>query len=26
LNGTLIGWGEFEVMGNRLAVRLTELV
>jgi flagellar motor switch/type III secretory pathway protein FliN len=25
LNGTLIGWGEFEVMGNHLAVRLTEL-
>ena len=25
LNGTLIGWGEFEVMGNNLAVRLTEL-
>ena len=26
LNGTLVGWGEFEVMGNSLAVRLTELV
>ena len=25
LNGTLIGWVEFEVMGNHLAVRLTEL-
>jgi flagellar motor switch/type III secretory pathway protein FliN len=25
LNGTLIGWGEFEVVGNSLAVRLTEL-
>jgi flagellar motor switch/type III secretory pathway protein FliN len=25
LNGTLIGWGEFEVVGNNLAVRLTEL-
>jgi flagellar motor switch/type III secretory pathway protein FliN len=25
LNGALIGWGEFEVMGNHLAVRLTEL-
>jgi len=25
LNGTLIGWGEFEVMGKNLAVRLTEL-
>ena len=25
LNGTLIGWGEFEVKGNSLAVRLTEL-
>jgi flagellar motor switch/type III secretory pathway protein FliN len=25
LNGTLIGWSEFEVMGNNLAVRLTEL-
>jgi flagellar motor switch/type III secretory pathway protein FliN len=25
LNGTLVGWGEFEVMGNSLAVRLTEL-
>jgi flagellar motor switch/type III secretory pathway protein FliN len=24
-NGTLIGWSEFEVVGNRLAVRLTEL-
>lgn len=26
LNGTLVGWGEFEVMGNSLAVRMTELV
>jgi flagellar motor switch/type III secretory pathway protein FliN len=26
LNGMLMGWGEFEVMGNNLAVRLTELV
>jgi flagellar motor switch/type III secretory pathway protein FliN len=26
LNGTLIGWVEFEVSGNQLAVRLTELV
>jgi flagellar motor switch/type III secretory pathway protein FliN len=25
LNGTLLGWIEFEVMGNSLAVRLTEL-
>jgi flagellar motor switch/type III secretory pathway protein FliN len=25
LNGTLIGWIEFEVVGNSLAVRLTEL-
>lgn len=25
LNGVLIGWVEFEVMGNNLAVRLTEL-
>ena len=25
LNGTLLGWIEFEVMGNCLAVRLTEL-
>lgn len=25
LNGTLLGWIEFEVMGNKLAVRLTEL-
>lgn len=25
LNGTLIGWSEFEVVGNKLAVRLTEL-
>ena len=25
LNGTLIGWSEFEVVNNRLAVRLTEL-
>jgi flagellar motor switch/type III secretory pathway protein FliN len=26
LNGTLIGWVEFEVSGNHLAVRLPELV
>jgi flagellar motor switch/type III secretory pathway protein FliN len=25
LNGTLIGWSELEVLGNHLAVRLTEL-
>jgi flagellar motor switch/type III secretory pathway protein FliN len=25
LNGTLIGWSEFEVVGRSLAVRLTEL-
>jgi flagellar motor switch/type III secretory pathway protein FliN len=25
LNGTLIGWSEFEVVGRKLAVRLTEL-
>lgn len=25
VNGTLIGWSEFEVVGSRLAVRLTEL-
>jgi flagellar motor switch/type III secretory pathway protein FliN len=25
LNGTLVGWSEFEVMGENLAVRLTEL-
>jgi flagellar motor switch/type III secretory pathway protein FliN len=25
LNGTLIGWIEFEVVGSNLAVRLTEL-
>jgi len=25
VNGTLIGWGEFDGSGNRLAVRLTEL-
>ena len=25
VNGTLIGWGEFEGAGTRLAVRLTEL-
>jgi flagellar motor switch/type III secretory pathway protein FliN len=25
LNGTLIGWSEFEVVGTSLAVRLTEL-
>jgi flagellar motor switch/type III secretory pathway protein FliN len=25
LNGTLIGWSEFEVVGSRLAARLTEL-
>lgn len=24
-NGLLIGWTEFEVIGNRLAVRITEL-
>jgi flagellar motor switch/type III secretory pathway protein FliN len=24
-NGQLIGWTEFEVVGNRLAVRITEL-
>jgi flagellar motor switch/type III secretory pathway protein FliN len=24
-NGTLIGWTEFEVIGDRLAVRVTEL-
>ncbi|HYH00156.1 MAG TPA: FliM/FliN family flagellar motor C-terminal domain-containing protein [Terriglobales bacterium] len=24
-NGTLIGWAEFEVAGDQLAVRLTEL-
>ena len=24
-NGILIGWSEFEAVGNRLAVRLTEL-
>lgn len=24
-NGVLIGWTEFEVIGNRLAVRITEL-
>lgn len=26
LNGRLIGWVEFEIMGDNLAVRLTELV
>ncbi len=25
VNGTLVGWGELEGAGNRLAVRLTEL-
>ena len=25
INDTLIGWGEFEAVGNRLAVRITEL-
>jgi len=25
INGALIGWSEFEVVGSRLAVRLTEL-
>lgn len=25
INGTLIGWTEFEVIGNSLAVRITEL-
>jgi flagellar motor switch/type III secretory pathway protein FliN len=25
VNSQLIGWGEFEVVGERLAVRLTEL-
>ena len=25
INGTLVGWSEFEVVGNRLAVRVTEL-
>lgn len=25
INGELISWCEFEVLGNRLAVRLTEL-
>jgi flagellar motor switch/type III secretory pathway protein FliN len=25
VNGTLIGWGEFDGSGNRLSVRLTEL-
>jgi len=25
INGTLVGWGEMEASGNRLAVRLTEL-
>lgn len=25
VNGRLIGWAEFEVVGDRLAVRLTEL-
>jgi flagellar motor switch/type III secretory pathway protein FliN len=26
LNGTLLGWTEFEVVGDNLAVRVTELV
>lgn len=26
INGRLLAWGEFEVFGNKLAVRLTELV
>jgi flagellar motor switch/type III secretory pathway protein FliN len=26
LNGTLLGWIEFEVAGDRLAVRMTEMV
>jgi flagellar motor switch/type III secretory pathway protein FliN len=26
LNGTLLGWSEFEVVGDHLAVRVTELV
>lgn len=26
INGTLIGWSEFEVVSNQLAVRVTELV
>jgi flagellar motor switch/type III secretory pathway protein FliN len=26
LNGTLLGWSEFEVVGDNLAVRVTELV
>ncbi|MBZ5653728.1 MAG: FliM/FliN family flagellar motor C-terminal domain-containing protein [Acidobacteriia bacterium] len=25
VNGVLLGWTEFEVIGNRLAVRITEL-
>lgn len=25
VNGQLIGWAEFEVMGDRVAVRLTEI-
>ena len=25
INDTLVGWGEFEAVGNRLAVRVTEL-
>ncbi len=25
VNDTLIGWSEFEAVGNRLAVRLTEV-
>jgi flagellar motor switch/type III secretory pathway protein FliN len=25
VNGELIGWGEFEVVGEKLAVRMTEL-
>ena len=26
LNGTLLGWSEFEMVGDKLAVRVTELV
>jgi flagellar motor switch/type III secretory pathway protein FliN len=25
VNGLLVGWSEFEVIGNRLAIRITEL-
>jgi len=25
VNGELVGWSEFEVVGNKLAVRMTEL-